>query len=432
MPSQSSPRQAATAPSSPPSRSTLLSRLPSLTGMRFVAAVMVFFFHSSLTTEPPLNPFSGTASDIYHSVFTKTGWIGVSFFFILSGFVLTYSAKADDTPRRFMRRRLVKLYPNHVVSWALAMVLFAGATATWRQWLPNLLLVQTWIPRYDTFLSINPPSWSLSCEVIFYLSFPLLHRWIKKIDPARLWAWAAGVVAVVTLIPAVAYVALPDGTMSNGFPVSDWQYWVVYMLPPVRTLEFVLGILMARIVLSGRWINLRLLPAAALLVVGYAVANVVPWLFSLNAAALIPLALLIPAAATTDLSGRRSPFRGRVMLWLGEVSFAFYMVHGVVMIYFRSLLGYTELYSTPVGIGVIALYMGLSLAVAWLLHTVVETPMMRRFSRPRRRTPQSATARSTDLRITEAPIDGTRDDVSARAVARTEEKATAGSGASGA
>ncbi|MCF3119163.1 acyltransferase [Streptomyces arenae] len=368
-----------------PSPSGPLSRLPSLTGMRFIAAVMVFLFHSSLTTEPPLNPFSGTASDVYHAAFTKTGWMGVTFFFLLSGFVLTYSARPGDAPRRFWRRRLVKLYPSHVAGWIGAMVLFAAATATWQQWLPNLLLVQTWIPDYHTYLSINPPSWSLSCEVFFYLCFPLLHHWIKKIRPERLWAWAAGLVAAITAIPALAYLLLPDGTMSNGFPVSEVQYWAVYMLPPVRTLDFALGMIMARIVMSGRWIRLGLLPACLLVLVGYAVANAVPWLFGLNAAALIPFALLIPAAATTDLRGERSPFRGRVMIWLGEVSFAFYIVHNVLMVWARSLIGETKLYDVPGGVGVIGLYFVLCLGVAWLLHKGIEMPMMRRYSKPRAR-----------------------------------------------
>ncbi|MEU5778851.1 acyltransferase [Streptomyces venezuelae] len=367
----------------PAARPVGFARLPSLTGLRFIAAVMVFLFHASLTTEPPLNPFSGDVSDFFHAAASKTGWMGVTFFFLLSGFILTYSARPDDTPRRFWRRRLVKLYPSHVVGWIGAMVLFAAATATWQQWLPNLLLLQTWIPDYHTYLSINPPSWSLSCEVFFYLCFPLLHRWISAIRPERLWAWAGGLVAVITAVPALGYLLLPDGTMSNGFPVSEVQYWAVYMLPPVRTLDFVLGIVMARILMTGRWINLGMLPACGLVAVGYAIANATPWLFGLNAAALIPFALLIPAVAATDLRGGRSPFRGRVMVWLGEVSFAFYIVHNVLLVHVRSLIGETRRFGFAGGMGVMVLYFVVCMAFAWLLHKGVEMPLMRRFAKPR-------------------------------------------------
>ncbi|MER8261513.1 acyltransferase [Streptomyces albidoflavus] len=363
-----------------PSRPAGFSRLPSLTGLRFIAAVMVFLFHASLTTEPPLNPFSGGVSDFFHAAASKTGWMGVTFFFLLSGFVLTYSARPNDTPRRFWRRRFVKLYPSHLVGWVAAMVLFAAATATWQQWLPNLLLLQTWVPDYHTYLSINPPSWSLSCEIFFYLCFPLLNRWLSTVRPERLWALAGGLVVAITAIPALGYLLLPDGTMSNGFPVSEVQYWAVYMLPPVRVLDFLLGMVMARILMSGRWIGLGLLPACALVAVGYAVANTTPWLFGLNAAALIPFALLIPAVAATDLNGGRSPFRGRVMVWLGEVSFAFYIVHNVVLVHVRSLIGETRQFGLVGGVGVMALYFAVCMAFAWLLHKGVEMPMMRRFA----------------------------------------------------
>ncbi|MEU0638685.1 acyltransferase [Streptomyces albidoflavus] len=366
-----------------PSRPAGFSRLPSLTGLRFVAAVMVFLFHASLTTEPPLNPFSGGVSDFFHAAASKTGWMGVTFFFLLSGFVLTYSARPNDTPRRFWRRRFVKLYPSHLAGWAAAMVLFAAATATWQQWLPNLLLLQTWIPDYHTYLSINPPSWSLSCEIFFYLCFPLLNRWLSTVRPERLWALAGSLVVAITAIPGLGYLLLPDGTMSNGFPVSEVQYWAVYMLPPVRVLDFLLGMVMARILMSGRWIGLGLLPACALVAVGYALANTTPWLFGLNAAALIPFALLIPAVAATDLSGGRSPFRGRVMVWLGEVSFAFYIVHNVVLVHVRSLIGETRQFGLAGGIGVMILYFAVCMAFAWLLHKGVEMPMMRRFAASR-------------------------------------------------
>ncbi|WP_329398987.1 acyltransferase family protein [Streptomyces melanogenes] len=361
-------------------RRARLSRLPSLTGMRFIAALMVFFFHVSL---PDFTPFGGDFADDAEWLFSKGGWVGVSFFFILSGFVLTWSARPGDTPRRFMRRRLVKLYPNHVVTFALSMLLFAGATATWKQWLPNILLVHTWIPDYNTFFGINPPSWSLACEVVFYLCFPVLHRWIKKIDPAHLWGWAAGLAALVMLIPAFSYAVLPsDPPMPNGFPVGVKQAWFVYLLPPVRMLEFAIGIIMARIVLTDRWINVKMVHALGLLIVGYAVALNVPWLYGLNAVCLIPIALLIPAAAVADVKDQPSPFRGKVMTWLGEVSFAFYLIHGVVIIYGTKFL-HGKPYGLAAGLGLWAACAVISLILGHLLFKYVEMPMMKHWSKPR-------------------------------------------------
>ncbi|MEJ8642013.1 acyltransferase [Streptomyces sp. MS1.HAVA.3] len=362
-------------------RRARLSRLPSLTGMRWIAAMMVFLFHVSL---PDFTPFGGEVATGAEWLFSKGGWVGVSFFFILSGFVLTYSARPGDKPRRFMRRRLVKLYPNHVVTFALSMVLFAGATATWKQWLPNILLIHTWIPDYDTFFGINPPSWSLACELVFYLCFPVLHRWIKKINPDHLWGWVAGIAALVLVIPAFSYAVLPsDPPMPNGFPVGVTQAWFVYLLPPVRMLEFVVGIMMARIVLTDRWINVKMIHALGLLIVGYAIALNVPWLYGLNAVCLIPIALLIPAAAVADLRDQPSPFRGRVMNWLGEVSFAFYLIHGIVIIYGTKLIEDGKPYGIVSGIGLWAACALISLGLAQLMYKYVELPMMKHWSKPR-------------------------------------------------
>src|ERR1700710_2004563 len=84
-------------------------RLPSLTGLRFLAALFVFGFHITLSASPtppnhPINPFANPrlATDL-EWLFGKAGYLGVSFFFVLSGFVLTWSNKTTDTKSSFWR-----------------------------------------------------------------------------------------------------------------------------------------------------------------------------------------------------------------------------------------------------------------------------------------------------------------------------------------
>ncbi len=371
------------------------SRLPSLTGLRFFAALGVFFFHTSLAGPPALTPFGGTAREVWGRLWAQTGSIGVSFFFILSGFVLTYAARPGDTKRAFWRRRVVKLFPNHVVTWALAMVLFAAASSTWKQWLPNLLMVHAWFPRLDVYLSVNPPSWSLACELFFYACFPFLLAALRRVPAGRLWGTALALAALIVAVPAAAYRLLPDGTTPNGFPVSAEQFWAVYMFPPVRTLEFALGIVLALIVLRGRWTGIRVRTAAALTAAGWVVAMNVPWLFSHSAATALPLALLIGAIAVRDIQGAPSRLHHPVLMWLGEVSFAFYMVHGTVITYVKQLLGMERTFPLWQGAGIVLLYLVVSLALAWALYACVEKPAMRAWSRPRRG-PARGTGHSSD------------------------------------
>ncbi|WP_041253630.1 acyltransferase [Frankia sp. EAN1pec] len=140
-------------------------QLDSLTGLRWVAALMVLVTHAAF--QPGLLPYSGTTEDI-KAVVKMGGYIGVGFFFVLSGFVLTWSMRPDDTPRKFWRRRFFKIYPNHFVTFVLAVVMMVIHDRELVGIVPNLLLVQAWSTDLDVAFGINDVSWSLSAEMLFY------------------------------------------------------------------------------------------------------------------------------------------------------------------------------------------------------------------------------------------------------------------------
>ncbi|WP_341483397.1 acyltransferase [Micromonospora cathayae] len=348
--------------------------------MRFIAAMLVFGIHVTV-----LNPFaSSDAQRGFEWFFLHGGWIGVGFFFVLSGFVLTWSARPTDTTRAFWRRRFFKIYPNHLVTFvaALLLLVFAtGATVDPQHALYNLLLIQSWFPELEIRGSFNGPSWSLSCEALFYLSFPWLLRLIDRIRPERLWAWAIGVAAAVVAIAAVAQ-ARPDGPLLPVVFLDDTEFWLVYQFPATRMLDFVFGILLARIVMTGRRVPVGLGGATALAVGGYVLTTLTPPAFGVVAVMIVPLGLVIAAAARADVAGRPSWLSSRVMVWLGEVSFAFYMWHSLVVNYGHQWLGYPRS-STPVALAEIALLFAVTLLLAWLQFSRIEQPVMRRFARHR-------------------------------------------------
>ncbi|MGN9910413.1 acyltransferase family protein [Phytohabitans sp. LJ34] len=351
-------RPAAAPPASP---DTTAGRLPSLTGLRFVAAFLVFGFHVHI--EHLMAP--GAVRTTMEWLFGQ-GAVGVSFFFILSGFVLTWSARKGDTAVRFWRRRIAKIYPNHVATWlvALAVAVVTGAGVSLAVALPNLVLAQAWSPDIDVFFGLNTVSWSLACEAFFYAVFPLLFAGLIRLPGRMLWPAATIALLAVWAVPLLAQI-LP----------AEHRYWAIWIFPLARTPEFLAGMLLARIVREGRWPRLGVWPATALAVVAYLTSRFLPDDFRLVAGTAIPLALLVAAVGAADAAGLATPWRSRWMIWLGEISFAFYLVHQLAL---RVVLkGSGVEHSSLAAIGVALGALVFAVAGSWLLYRCVELPGMR-------------------------------------------------------
>ncbi|MFJ5925156.1 acyltransferase family protein [Kitasatospora sp. NPDC092948] len=349
--------------------------------MRFGAAFLVFLCHSFV-----LGYFDARTQARLAPTAFAIGWLGVEFFFILSGFVLTWSMCRGQPVRRFWRRRLTKIYPNHVVMWGAAVLLafWAGRPVHLGDLLPDLFLVHTWLPKDRFILTINVVTWSLSCELLFYLAFPLLYAVVRRIPAARLWWAVAAVSAVILLLPALGRAALPDTPRLPGLHMSLTQNWFLVSFPPIRALDFTLGILMARIVREGRWPRIGPLLPAGLLVVGFAAQLAsYPGVYSLSAPVAVPLALLVPAVAAVDLRAGGSVFRSRLLVWLGTVSYAFYLAHFLVLEFGHDALGATRSWSAPTAAALLAGAFAVATLVAWALHSLVESPAIRLLAVPR-------------------------------------------------
>ncbi|MFC7310313.1 acyltransferase family protein [Streptomyces monticola] len=377
------------APAALPELPPLGGRLPTLTGLRFPAALLVFLFHAAL----PLPEMRILADDglqkVFYAVAAQSGGLGVTFFFVLSGFILTWSARPGDPARSFWRRRFAKIVPVYLVTWFLALLLVdLSATEVW-QALATLFMVQSWIPDVMTNFAVNNPGWSLSTEAFFYLSFPLIYLGAKRIPARRLKFWIAGTVAAIALVPLLTYTLIPLGTeqVPNEPGNSANYFWFGYIFPPARLLDFVLGIFVARAVMTGRWRDIGMRWSAALLVAAYAAASFVPLLYGLRVMCVVPAAMLIASGALADAHGRPTAFSGRAATWLGEVSFAFYLAHYTVLTLVRELLG-ERMLSTPVGVAVIVAELAVSLLISWALYAWVERPLTRRWSKSRKSLPR--------------------------------------------
>ncbi len=320
--------------------------LPRLTAARFFAAIAVFTFHAGQIYGVTLRPL------------TTLGYAGVSFFFILSGFVLTWTAADRVAAASFYRRRFARIYPPYALVLVLVGVVgFAQApTHEVATTLCAVFLVQAWLANSGIY-AINPPAWSLSVEMAFYLSMPLLHRRLVALGSRRRWAVALGWFAGWALFAALA-------TRVGG----NWST-AAFANPLGHGAEFVLGIVAALALREGRRLGLGF----ALLISVSSIAAC--WLAGgrapLPAIELDPLFLvLIVGLAQADLTGRRgSVLTRRSLGYLGAISFEFYLVHQFVL---ERVLG-LGLYK-PAGI---ALSLVLGLCASAALFEFVQRPFER-------------------------------------------------------
>lgn len=375
--------------------------LDSLTGMRFIAALMTFLFHTTLLINPlnfswpAITPFADLEVAAWAAqAFSFSGFVGLSFFFLLSGFVITWSTRPDSSMRTYLRRRLVKVFPNHLVMWALVMLIFAGGVVAWTTWLPNALLIHAWFPDFSISQSMNVPAWSLSAEMLFYLSFPLLIKPISKLGTRGLWIGAASMVVGLALYQLAINFLVAGPAAGDPSAMSPMQYWLAYLFPPARMFEFGLGMFLARLVLADKW---RMGPglATVIMVVAFAATYFVPIQAALNFTTLAPIGIVVASFARADIRGTRTFLRNRPMVFLGKISFGFYLVQVLTVFYFQKALGGMT-FSTPVAILFLAGLLVTSAIGGWLLFRFVETPMMRRFGRKSRKPAAPAPVQSVE------------------------------------
>ena len=264
------------------------------------------------------------------------GYVGVSFFFVLSGFILSYNYGGRDTPlprMNFWRTRLSRLYPIYVLSLLVSyrVLMEEWHAQTHAHFFQGIvltpLMLQGWIPAVATFW--NTPGWTLSCEVFFYALLPWLValRWPKsfpRLLGMLVLLWLAGLA-----LPSLYDWLHPDGIAHiDRYSYGFWLRAVKFS-PLPHFPEFLFGMTVARLHAVVRLGNAQrfLLAAAGLLglleVMRY--SDSLPFL-------LLHDGLLMPVVGMTllGLAGEHL-LADFFSLWpfvaLGEASYCMYLLH---------------------------------------------------------------------------------------------------------
>ena len=224
--------------------------LPALTGLRTLLALTILMFHF---TPAGLASTKHPWLTLYPLV--NIGYVFVSFFFLISGFILSYNYAHRSREIRmadFWMARFSRLYPVYLLTMLISLPMllvewrsrshgefFVGAVAT-------PLLVQGFFPKLATFW--NTVSWTLSCEVVLYIAFPFLLKLRWPTSPRKLFAMVIGF-WMLGLVPHTLYLLLnPDHltVAATRYSGGTWLDTLKYT-PAAYLCTFLAGLTLGRL-----------------------------------------------------------------------------------------------------------------------------------------------------------------------------------------
>ncbi|EIA07719.1 acyltransferase family protein [Flavobacterium frigoris] len=345
-----------------------------LTSLRFFFAFIIFTHHLT---------FLGKSKASYlrwiHEFILKEGFIGVSFFFILSGFILAYNYRDSILNKSILKSdfyiaRIARIYPVHLLCLLIAVpITLKDVSFNLSTWLAqlffNVTLTQSFIPVKYIYFSFNSPSWSISNELFFYLLFPFLIILGSKVKDNK---YKKGLLTMSILLIPLLMLIIPAPYYKNLF----------YVNPFFRVFDFIIGLILFEIYLRIKkqqsTTNNDLLEVGSilLLLIFFIFHEWVPLVMRYSVYYWIPMCLLILIFSFQN--GIISRFlSNKSLMFLGEISFGFYMFHQLVLKYFIDFNQHyfhikNEYY-------IIAIILALSLIVSYISFIWFEKPLNKYF-----------------------------------------------------
>lgn len=312
-------------------------KLDNLTIVRFFAAFAVFMLHGGtvFTNSATIPP--------YFKNWISHGGEGVTIFFVLSGFILSYNyhGKLVNSTFKFksyFTNRFARVYPMYLfalivgIPFMISHAKFLGvsyglpylATDT----VSRIFLLHAWYPYFNDHPHWLTQGWTLSVELLFYVSFPFLLRGIEATKKFVVPIWV-----ICILLSWLPRMLILNQLGDSGEP------WV-QQFPLLRLPEFLVGICSFYVYsLAKNNTNLMSIlkygAMAALLIIFAQSFNYVqsPWTLGCVMAS----SLLIVGLAGHTVNGEPNALR-RAFIFLGEASYSLYLIHGfTILIVYKSM-----------------------------------------------------------------------------------------------
>ena len=333
------------------------NHINALTSTRAFAAIMVFIFHTARFVYP---------FDRFPQLFSH-GSLAVSYFFVLSGFVLYISyARQEFGYFSFLKKRVARLAPAYYLALGLHMVTYFYVynclytpDLTW-QLVYSSLFIQAYMPRYAVCL--NTPAWSLCAEMLFYILFPLLLFVLKK--NTRFFVWLTIAIFTITQVSWMLFFKHDWGQSEN---------WNFFLYNPVMHInQFLIGMiggfLFKKIgVFQKRY---RYLPLFLLAVI-VALVAATPDNIYIDAGLFAPLFMLFIISVTVN---KPKFLNIKPLVFLGEISYGIYILQFPITAFVNHIDAEYKLFSPTTHF-----YVSLStlILVSAMSYYLVERPLQR-------------------------------------------------------
>lgn len=298
-----------------------------LTGLRFVAAFYVFLFHIHIRW--PLAEVG-----FFKNVLDQ-GAIGMSVFFVLSGFILAYRYANSQVPLKiYLLNRFSRIYPIYVLAALVTLPWIGidvnGATFTeialqigkiLLMVISVVFVIQAWLPQIFSLWN-NGASWSISVEVFCYLVFPLVFPLLNRLSLRQL-GYIAGAASIAAAWPGLSAALFSSHVIT-----------IFYSLPIFRLPEFIVGvcssIAVARGALQSRKTTAQMAAICVLLIyIGFA-GPLLP-VYVGHSWIVVPTVAIVTITLASG-NGIIAQILGcRPMVWLGKVSYCFYSFQALII-----------------------------------------------------------------------------------------------------
>ncbi|HCA52191.1 MAG TPA: acyltransferase [Mycobacterium sp.] len=354
-----------------------LDRVPALTGVRALAAILVLATHAAYTT--------GKYTHGYLGVVYSRLEIGVPIFFVLSGFLLfgpwvraAVAGTAAPSLSRYARHRVRRIMPAYVVTVLAAYLIYhfrdAGPNPghSVNGLLRNLTLTQIYTDSY-LYSHLHQgltQMWSLAVEVAFYLVLPALAYLLLVLLCRRRWRpglLLVGLAGLALISPAWMVLVHETEILPDGASLWLPGYLAWFIGGMMLTVLAAMGV-------RGYWFIAIPLATVCYFIAATPIAGEPTTSPTGLAQAVVKIAfyaviatLVVAPLALGDRGCYTRLLASRPMVWLGEISYEIFLVHLIVMELAMVEILHWRVYTGSMPV-LFIVTLALTIPVAWVLH----------------------------------------------------------------